>query len=120
MVAGTMDVIQQQMITNLNALNPGKAADVRSLVVDVLMPEFRERAHEMTGPLLLMLGSTLTVVEMDDLAAFYSTPLGQKALSTMRRAFLLSQTAPMDWFRFVAEEVFAKHEQTIRARGIRF
>jgi hypothetical protein len=111
--------MQAQLIALLGQMNPGKHAEVQSLVTDVLLPEFRMRLGELEEPIKLIWAEAFTIAEMDELVAFYGTPLGRKALSVVPQIAQQAQAVGMAWGQRVAQEAIAKHEQTIRARGIR-
>jgi hypothetical protein len=119
-MAGQMlEAIQQQLVALLTQLNPGKGDEVQGLVADVLMPEFRARIGDLEQPTLRIWAEAFTAAEMDELVAFYNTDLGRKALAAMPQIAQASQALGMAWGQRVAQDAIAKHQQTIRQRGLR-
>ena len=114
-----VDALEQQLVALLAQANPGREAEVRSIVTDLLLPEFRARVGELEGPTERIWAAAFTAAEMDEIIAFYATPVGRKALSVMPQLAQRSTELGMAWGQRVAQEAFAKHQAALRARGIR-
>jgi hypothetical protein len=114
-----IDGLEQQLVQIIASANPGKEAQVQSLVTELLMPEFRARIGELEEPTLRVWADAFTVAEMDELLAFYATPIGRKTLSVMPQLSQQSSALGMAWGQRVAQDAIAKHERAIRDRGIR-
>jgi hypothetical protein len=119
MVGQMIDALDQQLVAHLSQMNPGKEAEVRRIVTDLLLPEFRARAGELEEPTMRIWADAFTAAEMDEIVAFYATPVGRKALAMMPQLAAQSTQLGMAWGQRVAQEAFAKHERAMRERGIR-
>lgn len=117
--AQLIDALEGQLVALLEQANPGREAQVRAVVSELLLPEFRARIGELEQPLQRIWADAFTVAEMDEIMAFYATPAGRKTLSVMPQLSQQSSMLGMAWGRRVAEEAFAKHERALRERGIR-
>lgn len=114
-----IDGLEQQLVQIIAGANPGKEAQVRSLVTELLMPEFRARIGELEQPTLRIWADAFTVAEIEELLAFYATPIGRKTLSVMPQLSQQSSALGMAWGQRVAQDAITKHERAIRERGIR-
>lgn len=118
MAGQIMDGLETQLIQIIASANPGKEALVRSLVSDLIMPEFRARVGELEQPILRIHADAFTGAEMEELIAFYATPLGRKVLAVTPQVSQQTFTLGAAWGQRVAQDAVAKHERAIRERGI--
>lgn len=120
-LAGQMvDAVGQQLIAHLVQANPGREAEVRAIVAELLLPEFRARIGELEEPSIRIWSDAFTAAEMEEIMAFYATPVGRKALALMPELATRSTQLGMAWGQRVAQEAFIRHEAAMRARGVRF
>jgi hypothetical protein len=119
LAAQLIDALEGQLVAALSQANPGREAQVRQVVTELLLPEFRTRVGELEAPILRIWADAFTAAEMEEIIAFYATPAGRKTLSVMPQLSQQSGMLGMAWGQRVAQEAFAKHERALRERGIR-
>ncbi|MCG8354672.1 MAG: DUF2059 domain-containing protein [Kiloniellales bacterium] len=73
----------QQIIQLLATLNPGHEDTIRGLVEVHIMPEFRRRLPEFQGLSAELYARHFTAAELDEVIAFYRTPVGQKTIEKL-------------------------------------
>jgi hypothetical protein len=90
-VAGMLENTRPQMAA---ALPPG---DYKEKLVDAFLERFKKKldSTEMVNVAVPVYDKYFTKVEIDDLIAFYSTPLGKKAVSVLPQVVTESQSAGM-------------------------
>ncbi|UPG72030.1 DUF2059 domain-containing protein [Roseomonas gilardii subsp. gilardii] len=94
------------------------AGEIRKVMDEVLLPEFRARLPELTGAFAAIYAQNFSAAELRELVAFYGTPLGQKSLRLMPQIMQQGVALGQSWGRKVAEEAIAKHRQELRRRGL--
>jgi uncharacterized protein len=119
MLRQIMGALEAQLIQRIATANPGKEDLVRRLVSDLIMPEFRARVGELVQPTLRIYAGSFTQAEMEELMAFYATPIGRKVLAVTPQITQQSTALGLAWGQRITRDAIAKHERAIRERGIR-
>lgn len=115
----TLGQVSQQ-ITMALAQNSGKpVAEVRTIVEDVLMPEFRRRMPEMMDFTARLWASQMSPAELRELTEFYRTPLGQRLNEVAPTVAAQSALFGMRWGQEVGRSALAKHREELQARGLK-
>ena len=122
-IRGQVEAMLMQMRSALvAALRPQaqrlSEAQVAELVDQYLMPEFRAHSGDILELTVSIYAARLTVEEMQQIVAFYATPLGMKLLAMLPDIAAESYRFGQAWGQRVAGEAIAKHRDALRARGI--
>ena len=114
-----MSAVAQQIIAALAQASGKPADEVRRIVDEVLMPEFRLRLPELNAFTIELWASQMTAPELRELRAFYATPLGRQLQEVTPAIATASAGFGMKWGQEVAVSALAKHRETLRARGLK-
>ncbi len=98
---------------------PGKTAEETAKAVDeLLLPELKARIGELLAMLAEIYASNYTVDEMNQLVAFYRSPLGQRVVAAAPKIGQESVVAGQAWGQRVGRDAIEKHAADLRRRGI--
>jgi uncharacterized protein len=115
----TMTQVSEQVSVAIAQQNNKPVAEVRRIVEEVLMPEFRARVPEIVEFSANLWASQMTADELRQLVAFYRTPLGQRLTEVTPVVASQSAIFGMRWGQEVAISALQKHAETLRQRGLR-
>lgn len=124
-VTKTVDITKQMLPLMLKSstevvarANPGIAAQVRKLMEELFLPEITARIPAFVDDMAVLYTKHFTPEELQQMNAFYGTPLGQKVIATT--PLLLQQSAALReaWGRRSALDVLSKIAPKLRARGL--
>jgi hypothetical protein len=115
-----IDAMRGGLIENIARSVAGRMTpeQVAVIVDEVLMPGFRERSSEIAEHTVRIWQERLTAAEMRELAAFYATPLGRRLLVMLPEVTAESTRFGQEWGRRVAQDVFIRNRDALRARGL--
>jgi hypothetical protein len=111
--------LEQHLVAMMLRDNPHREGEVREIVRQFLIPEFVARIHEIEESLMRIWADAFTVEELDQLTAFYGSPLGRKAQAGRPQIAERTFALALAWGGRIGQEAIAKHQSAIRARGIR-
>lgn len=116
MMMQRLDLMKGQIAAAINKQNP--AADGSKAVDDIIMPEIRKRSGEMTELVINVWASHFNLEELQQLTAFYETPLGQKSIREMPEIMEESRKVGTDWGRKTFLDIFKDRAADLRALGV--
>ncbi len=116
-----------QMLTQINSVmmnvvakaNPGLEAEVRKAMDEVFLPEIKLRLPEFVDEMAGLYAAHFSLDELQQLNAFYLTPLGRKLIDS--QPTLMQQSAAMGqvWGQKTIQDVMQKIAPKLRERGIK-
>ncbi len=86
---------------------------------DILMPEFKLHARELSAGFQDMYAQNFSVDEMHQLTVFFLSPVGKKYLSTAPLFFQEGRALGQAWGKRVATDALKNHAQELRDKGIK-
>ncbi len=92
---------------------------VAAILDEVLLPEIRGRSSELVAAIAEIWAANLSVEDLQELRAFYASPLGQRVLASMPAIAQQSAQAGVAWGQRVATEALTRNRDALRARGLR-
>jgi len=126
MAAAHSDKMMDQMITLMEkplsqlieGANPGRGKEVTDLLHDRVIPAMRERMPEFTDLAARVYAKHFTVEDLDQLIAFYDSPVGKKLLAEQGQMLTEMSQIGQAWGRNVAIEVMRKLAPEFQKRGL--
>ncbi len=107
------------MAEALGKANPGKEAEIRAAVTDLILPEFSAAMPEMLDDMAKLYTLHFTAEELRAVIAFYETPVGRKTIEKMpvlmQQAMIMGQAASQR----IVQRIIEKNGDALRARGIK-
>jgi hypothetical protein len=107
------------MADALGKANPGKEAEIRAAVTDLILPEFSAAMPEMLDDMARLYTLHFTAEELRAVIAFYETPVGRKTIEKMpvlmQQAMIMGQAASQR----IVQRIIEKNGDALRARGIK-
>jgi hypothetical protein len=126
MAAAHSDRMADQVITMMEkplsqlieSANPGRAKEVTDLLHDRFIPAMRERLPEFTDLAARVYAKHFTVADLEQLIAFYNSPIGKKLLAEQGAMLAEMGQLGQAWGRNVATEVMRKLAPEFQKRGL--
>jgi uncharacterized protein len=126
MAAAHSDKMADQVITMMEkplsqlieSANPGRAKEVTDLLHDQFIPAMRERLPEFTDMAARVYAKHFTVEDLDQLIAFYDSPIGKKLVAEQGAMLAEMGQLGQAWGRNVATEVMRKLAPEFQKRGL--
>jgi hypothetical protein len=122
-VMGTEDIMLQrielmkgQIAAAINKQNP--AADGSKAVDEIIMPEVRKRSGELTELVVNVWASHFNIEELEQMRAFYETPVGQKSVRELPVVMEEARKAGSDWGRQMFLDILKERAADLHALGI--
>jgi uncharacterized protein len=112
----TLQQMSGQIVAAINKQSP--SADGRKIVDEIVMPEIRKRSNEMTEKIADIWASHFNLEELEQLRAFYDTPVGRKSLHELPLVMAESREAGGQWGRQTMLAIFKEHAEELRALGV--
>jgi hypothetical protein len=113
-----MDGTTHQLEATLLSQNPGKEEDIRSLVQDHIRPAMRDGLPELLLGMETLYASNFTADEMDQIIAFYQTPIGRKTLQQMPQIMQQSTALAQAWANKTLHKVQESFTAAAQQRGL--
>jgi hypothetical protein len=113
-VIGTM---MQGMSNIFKQRNPGAAKEIDD-VMQSMARKFMARKSEVVDMVAPLVADRFTVAEMNEIAAFYRSPIGQKFVVEQLGIGQKSMMLGMEWGRRIGEEVEAEARRELKQRGV--
>ncbi len=109
----------QQLYGILVRLNPDRGAAIQKLLNEHVVPEFRKRMPEFVVVTSELYARHFTAAELDEIIAFYRTPVGRKAIEKLpviaQEALAMGQT----WGDKMAREVMRELAPKMQEQGLK-
>ena len=103
----------------VEAANPGRAAEVRTLMEKYFLPEMRKHLPEFGDLMAAEWARYFTVAEMDQMLAFYRTDVGQKVIALQPTLFKEGYELGQRWGETMARDVFRKVAPELEKQGLK-
>jgi hypothetical protein len=116
MFVNTLQQMSGQIAASID--RQSASADGRKIVDEIIMPEMRKRSGEMTEKIADIWASHFSLEELDQLRAFYETPLGRKSLHKLPLILAESRDAGSKWGAQTMRAIFKEHAEEMRALGV--
>jgi hypothetical protein len=114
-----MDGVTHQLETVMLSQNPGREKDIRSLVQDYVRPALKDGMPELIQGFEALYASNFTVDEMDQIIAFYRTPVGRKTLQQMPQIMQQSMALGQAWAGKMMQQAEASFTAAAKERGLK-
>lgn len=114
----TLTLVTRQMEELLAAQNPGREAEITSLVRDHFTPFARAALPELSRGIVALYATHFTAAELDQMIAFYRTPAGRKAVSLMPMIIQQSMALGQGWAADVADKAWNSFSLAVKERGL--
>jgi hypothetical protein len=102
----------------IESANPGHAKEVTDLLHDRFIPAMRERLPEFTDLAARVYAKHFTVADLEQLIAFYNSPIGKKLLAEQGAMLAEMGQLGQAWGRNVATDVMRKLAPEFQKRGL--
>ncbi len=119
-VRNTITQVRNQVVQATIQASGKPVEDAIKIVDELLMPEFNARAGELQTALTIPWAQQFSIAELKDLRAFYTTPLGKKALTVLPGINQAAVQAGQQWSQRTFRESVQKHADELRGRGLKF
>ena len=124
-LTGAEGMIQQMIGPSIDQItdiiiqaNPTDGPAIRDLMNEVFLPEFRNRLPEYMELSARIYAQHFTEAEIDELIAFYETPLGQKMIAKFPVLTQESMQVGGLWAQQVARDAYNKLLPKLKERGL--
>lgn len=114
-----MDKVTNQIEAVMLSQNPGREKDIRGLVQDHVRPALKDGMPELMQGVEALYASNFTVDEMDQIIAFYRTPVGRKTLQQMPQLMLHSMALGQAWAEKMMQKAEASFTAAAKQRGLK-
>jgi hypothetical protein len=126
MAAAHSDKMADQMVTLMEkplsqlieSANPGHGKEVADLLRERFIPEMRKRLPEFTDMAARIYAKHFTVEDLDQLVAFYDSPIGKKLVAEQSAMLAETSAVAQAWGQNLALEVLRKLAPEFRKRGL--
>lgn len=110
--------IRELVLARLLSRNPDREREAREIVDQFLIPEFEAALPELIELQATLWAGSLTIEELRELAAFYRSPVGRKAIEITPELTRQNMRLGGLWGQRVEQEALRKHQDAIRAKGL--
>jgi hypothetical protein len=97
-----------------------KPEDASKIVDELLMPDFIAQQNDLTNQIVDVWANNFSIDDLKALRAFYTTPLGQKLITTLPAITQQGMSAGQAWGQRVYQATIQKNKDALVARGLRF
>jgi hypothetical protein len=126
MAAAHSDKLAVQMLTLMEkplsdlieSVNPGRGKETADLLREKLFPAMRERLPEFTDLAARIYAKHFTVADLEQLIAFYESPIGQKLVAEQPAMLAEMSAVAQAWGENLALDVMRKLEPEFQKRGL--
>lgn len=119
-LADQMIVLMEAPLLNLlQSVNPGREEMVGKVLRDRVLPEMRRRLPEFRGLAARVYAQHFTVGELDQLIAFYESPIGQRLVAEQPAMLTEMTRISQVWAQNLATEVLRKLAPEIESQGLK-
>jgi hypothetical protein len=118
-VQATLSALRNQLVSIIADTSHKPVADVAPIVDDLILPELKAHADGLVEIAAASYAAHFTVAEMDELRAFFLSPIGVK-LTTLRPLITQETSAAgRAWGKRVVADAIRKHADELRQRGLK-
>ncbi|MFY8095537.1 MAG: DUF2059 domain-containing protein [Niveispirillum sp.] len=98
--------------------NPGREAEVTSLVRDHFLPKARAALPDLTRGITGLYAAHFTLAELDQMIGFYRSPAGKKLVALSPTIIQQSMSLGQAWAEGVADRAWDSFARAARDRGL--
>lgn len=109
LTTGLANVVKQQ--------HPARAKDIDEVFAK-LADKFRARKDDIVGIVTPLWAEKFSVAELNEISAFFKSPIGQKLVREQPAIMQRSMQLGMAWGQMIGQEVEAEARRELKARGI--
>ncbi len=114
-----MPSLTQQIQAAFIQLKPENAAQIKDAFGRI--PEkFSARKQELLDQIAVLYAQQLTAAELNEIANFYKSPVGQKFVGMQRALVQQSMQLGRDWGQKIGSEIEEEIRRELKGRGITF
>jgi hypothetical protein len=117
MAEQTAAAMEQQMVAAIRQSNPNFPEEAMQIVVDTFNEESRTFVNQSFDEIPGIMAKYYTTQEIDEIIAFYETPVGQKSLEVMPQLTQEIQSVMIPKAQVFQQEVVAKIQQNLQEAG---
>ena len=114
-----MDTMIAPMVQSIKTQNPSLPDDQIKMISDMLTEELHKLVPQGVALNAQVYASHFTLEELNAIAAFYQTPVGQKIITEQPK--IVKEVLPigMAWGRQAAEQVLTRIVEQLRKQGVK-
>jgi uncharacterized protein len=113
-----LSVLEAPLVGLFESANPGRRTEISEFMRERFLPEMRRRLPEFWDLAAAVYAKHFTVAELDELKAFYESPLGRKVIAEQGGLMTeLSQIGQV-WGGNVAKDLLRRMAREIEDRGL--
>ncbi|WP_421875053.1 DUF2059 domain-containing protein [Pacificispira sp.] len=112
-----VEVMTEQVVNRVKRTSPGIKQDAIDIIVEVVEEEGRLLVEQALSDATPIMAKLYTTDELEQLVAFYETPLGQKALKSMPEVMREIQARMPPRLQNFQQRVAAKLQKRLEAAG---
>ncbi len=113
------DIIGKNMQSIIMRDNPNRNAQVNQLIHDTISKVFMSHMDEFTSNAALVYANTYTYDELEQIIAFYKTPVGQKMLQSLPQTMEKSMALNRSIITMAVKESMQQLGQQLRQNGMK-
>ena len=118
-LADQMLTLMEKPLTQLiEKVNPGRGKEIADLLREKLLPAMRERLPEFTDLASHIYAKHFTAADLDQLIAFYESPIGKKLLAEQPAMLTEMNSVAQAWGQNLAMDVMRKLAPEFQKRGL--
>jgi len=118
-LADQMLTLMEKPLTQLiEKVNPGRGKEIADLLREKLLPAMRERLPEFTDLASHIYAKHFTAADLDQLIAFYESPIGKKLLAEQPTMLTEMNSVAQAWGQNLAMDVMRKLAPEFQKRGL--
>lgn len=112
-----VEVMTKQVVNTVKRTTPGIEQDALDIIVEVVEEEGRLLVEQALSDAAPIMAKLYTTDELEQLVAFYETPLGQKALKSMPEVMREIQARMPSRLQNFQQRIAAKLQERLEAAG---
>lgn len=114
----TLLIVVRQAEELLAHENPGREPEVTALVRDHFTPKARASLPELTRGITGLYAAHFTAAELDQMIAFYKSPVGRKLVALSPTIIQQSMSLGQAWAEGVSDRAWESFARSARDRGL--
>lgn len=113
-----LTLMEKPLAQLIEKANPGRGKEIADLLREKLFPAMRERLPEFTELAAHVYAKHFTAAELDQLIAFYDSPIGKKLLAEQPAMLSEMNAVAQAWGQNLAMDVMRKLAPEFEKRGL--
>jgi hypothetical protein len=113
-----LTLMEKPLSQLIEKVNPGRGQEIADLLREKLFPAMRERLPEFTDLASHVYAKHFTAADLDQLIAFYDSPIGKKLLAEQPAMLAEMNAVAQAWGQNLAMDVMRKLAPEFQKRGL--